>query len=245
MTADRSGTIDRSELDRLDRVADTVDHALRSFEARDGVREERNRRRAMFANAPTPVIEGEILDGGETHRIRDVNTAFEEAFGHEASEVIGADIADVVVPADRMAEHRALRTRIAAGEPILEEVVRKTADGEREFLLSGIPWGTDGDRASGWYVWHVDISDRKRRARAIEELHAATGTLVEATSPSEVAAITGDALRDVLDLPYNGVHLYDDREGDSSRSRGRTKPKRWLVPRRRSTRARESPDRRT
>ncbi|WP_284063559.1 hybrid sensor histidine kinase/response regulator [Halobaculum halobium] len=213
VTADRSGTIDRSELDRLDRVADTVDHALRSFEARDGVREERNRRRAMFANAPTPVIEGEILDGGETHRIRDVNTAFEEAFGHEASEVIGADIADVVVPADRMAEHRALRTRIAAGEPILEEVVRKTADGEREFLLSGIPWGTDGDRASGWYVWHVDISDRKRRARAIEELHAATGTLVEATSPSEVAAITGDALRDVLDLPYNGVHLYDDREG--------------------------------
>ncbi|QZP39416.1 GAF domain-containing protein [Halobaculum magnesiiphilum] len=171
-----------------------------------------DRLRALFENAPNSVIEGEIVDGGDTHRIRAVNGAFEDTFGYESSEVVGSDIADVIVPADRMAEHRTVRSRIADGEPILGEAVCETADGEREFLVSGIPWGTDGDHADGWYVWHTDITERKRRANAIEELHTATGALVEAATAEEVAQIAADALRDVLDLPFNGVHFYDESE---------------------------------
>ena len=211
-TADPAAAIARPERELLERVADNAAHALRAFETRSRLHEERDRRRALFANAPSPVIEGEILDGGDTHRIRAVNAAFEETFGYEPTEVVGADIADVVVPPERMADHRALRSRIAEGESILDEVVRDTADGEREFLLSGIPWGTDGEIADGWYVWHIDISERKRRTNAIEELHSATGALVEAATAEAVAQITADALREVLDLPYNGVHLYDERE---------------------------------
>ncbi|QZX99121.1 GAF domain-containing protein [Halobaculum rubrum] len=214
VTADRDGAIGRPERTLLERLADNLAHALRAFETREQLHEERDRRRALFANAPSPVIEGEILDGGDTHRIRAVNAAFEETFGYEQPEVAGADIADVVVPPERLADHRALRSRIAEGESILEEVVRETADGEREFLLSGIPWGTDGEIADGWYVWHIDISERKRRANAIERLHSATGALVEAATAEAVAQITADALRDVLDLPLNGVHLHDEREDE-------------------------------
>jgi len=214
VTADRAGAIGRPERALLERLADNAAHALRAFETRARLHEERDRRRALFANAPNPVIEGEILDDEETHRIRAVNAAFEETFGYEQTEVVGADIADVVVPAERIADHRTLRSRIAGGESILEEVVRETADGEREFLLSGIPWGTDGEIADGWYVWHIDISERKRRANAIEELHKATGALVEAATAEAVAQITADSLRDVLDLPFNGVHFYDEREDE-------------------------------
>ena len=214
VTADCAGAIARPERELLERLAENVAYALRAFETRERQHEERDRRRALFANAPSPVIEGEIIDGGEAHRIRAVNAAFEETFGYEQTDVVGADIADVVVPPERIADHRMLRSRIAEGESILEEVVRETADGEREFLLSGIPWGTEGEIADGWYVWHVDISERKRRASAIKELHSATGALVEAATADSVAQITVDALRDVLDLPYNGVHLYDEREDE-------------------------------
>ncbi|MXR40592.1 GAF domain-containing protein [Halobaculum sp. WSA2] len=211
VTADAGNVIDRSGRELLERVGNDTAHALDSFETEERLREEADRRRALFSNAPNSVIEGEVLDEGETHRIRSVNEAFEETFGYDPNEAVGSDIADVVVPPERVDDHRRLRSQIAEGESILAEVVRETADGEREFLLSGIPWGSDGDRADGWYVWHVDISERKRRANAIEELHDATGALVEAETADEVGEITADALRDVLDLPYNGVHLYDDR----------------------------------
>ena len=214
----------RRERELLETVGDNVAHALRSFDVQRRLHDERDRRRALFDNAPSPAIEGEICDGGDSHRIVDVNAAFEETFGREAADVIGRDIADVFVPSDRMDAHRTLRSRIAACEPIIQEVVRETPEGTREFLLNGIPRGCgDDDRgacdggndrvADGWYVWHVDISDRKRRERAIEELHATVGALVEARTPEAVADITADALRDILDLPYNGVHLYDEQSG--------------------------------
>jgi len=210
VAADDGDVIDRSRRELLERVGNDTAHALDSLETEERLREEVDRRRAVFSNAPTPVIEGEVIDGGETHRIRSVNEAFEETFGYDPDEVVGSDVADVVVPPERIDDHRRLRSQIAEGESILAEVVRETADGEREFLLSGIPWGTDGERADGWYVWHVDVSERKRRANAIEELHGATGALVEAETADVVGEITADALHDVLDLPYNGVHLYDE-----------------------------------
>ncbi|GAA0203835.1 hybrid sensor histidine kinase/response regulator [Halobaculum roseum] len=197
--------------DRHERLVDGIRKAVERTRSEERSAAD-DRLRALFDNAPNSVIEGEIVDGGDTHRIRAVNSAFEETFGYEATDVVGSDIADVIIPPDRMDEHRTVRSRIAEGEPILGEAVCETADGEREFLVSAIPWGTDEDGADGWYVWHTDITDRKRRANAIEELHSATGALVEASTAESVAQIAADALRDVLDLPFNGVHLYDESE---------------------------------
>jgi len=58
-----------------------------------------------------------------------------------------------------------------------------------------------------------DITQRKEREQAIEELHRTTEALMEVTTPEEVAEITVDAVRNVLGMPATGVHLYDESDG--------------------------------
>ncbi|SHG93974.1 GAF domain-containing protein [Halobaculum gomorrense] len=239
------GTLDRCDRELLETVGDSVAHSLRSFDTRRRLNAERDRRRALFANAPMPVVEAEMSDDG-SHRVIDANAAFERRFGREADEVVGRDIADVIDFPDWTDANRDGERRLASGGLVVEEVVRETVDGPWEFLLTAIPRGgnvaeiagddrdidagadpgdpdddtddpdaTPGDDgvADGWYVWYLDIAEQKRRERAIEGLHATVGALVEARTPESVAEITADALHDILDLPYNGVHLYDEQTG--------------------------------
>lgn len=58
----------------------------------------------------------------------------------------------------------------------------------------------------------TDITDRKRREQAIQELHHTTHAIWEAESPKTVAEIVVTAVCDILDMPANAVYLYDDDE---------------------------------
>jgi PAS domain S-box-containing protein len=55
-----------------------------------------------------------------------------------------------------------------------------------------------------------DRSDRKARKQAIEALHSTARSFIQAGSVEEVAEIAVDAVRDILDIPENGIHRYDD-----------------------------------
>ncbi|MFB6189103.1 MAG: GAF domain-containing protein [Halapricum sp.] len=209
--ADHSGAFDRDERDLLSELGDDISHALHSFDVRDRLRQERDRRRALFENAPGPVIAGEIHDGGAEHRIVDVNEAFEDVFEYEAAAVVGRDIADVIVPEDGMAQHEEFRKLAAAGEPTTAEIERVTADGPHRFVLHLIPYGAGQGHADGWYAWYTDITGH--REGAIEELHRTADALMEATTTEAVANITADAVHDILDMSANGVHLYHEDDG--------------------------------
>ncbi|MFB6303946.1 MAG: GAF domain-containing protein [Haloferacaceae archaeon] len=57
-----------------------------------------------------------------------------------------------------------------------------------------------------------DVTDRKRRERAIEGLHRATRDLLRADTREAVAEITADAARAILDYPASVVRLIEDGE---------------------------------
>ncbi|UIP01381.1 GAF domain-containing protein (plasmid) [Halobaculum sp. CBA1158] len=210
--ADRPNAFDPEERELLAELGDNVAHAIHSFDVRDRLHDERDRRQALFENAPSPVVEGDIRRGGDDHRIADVNRAFEETFGMAAEELVGSDIDDVIVPEDDEV-HPEFRERVAEGEAIIREVERSTADGRRLFIASVIPRGVRDGRADGWYAWYIDITERRERERAIESLHDVTAALLEATTAESVAEIVVDAVRRILDLPYTGVHLHDPEAG--------------------------------
>lgn len=56
----------------------------------------------------------------------------------------------------------------------------------------------------------TDITARKQREQAIQELHSTADELWGVETPTDVAGIAVQAARDILDLDANAVHLYDD-----------------------------------
>ena len=190
--ADRAGAFDADERELLAELGDDIAHVLHSFDVQDRLRGERDRRRALFENAPGPVVTGEIRDGGAQYLVVDVNDAFEDVFGHAAESVVGTDIVDVVVPGDDTERHERFRERTVAGETTVAEVERVTAAGLRDFLLHIIPYGVEEGTADGFYAWYTDITEREERERAVAQLHATSRALMEAEDSDAVAEIVVD-----------------------------------------------------
>jgi PAS domain S-box-containing protein len=57
-----------------------------------------------------------------------------------------------------------------------------------------------------------DITEHKQREQAIKALHSTAQAFMEAQTAEEIAEIAVGAARDILDLPKNGVYLYDETE---------------------------------
>ena len=129
---------------------------------------ERDRFQGLFAAIPEPVVEVDVADDGAS--LRDVNAAFEDTFGYEASEVVGGDLNEVIVPDDEClrTEAEAIDEWAAAGEQLTWEVRRETTDGVRDFLFRSAPIEHDGEVAEQFGLY-VDITERKRYERTLEQ----------------------------------------------------------------------------
>ncbi|MFB6253149.1 MAG: PAS domain S-box protein, partial [Halobacteriaceae archaeon] len=165
--AERSYAFDDDEQDLLAELGDDIAHAIHGVQTQKQLREERDRRQALFENAPGPVIVGTVLEEEAHHRIVEVNEAFEDVFGYQAEEVIDRPVTEVIVPEEGIATYEEFREQALAGETVTAEVERITADGPREFLLHIIPYGTEDDRVHGTYAWFTDITERKEREQKL------------------------------------------------------------------------------
>jgi len=58
----------------------------------------------------------------------------------------------------------------------------------------------------------LDTTDHRRHRRAIEELHSTARALIHAETAESVAEIAVRAVRDILDMPANGFHRYDEAD---------------------------------
>ncbi|MGZ0748591.1 response regulator [Haloparvum sp. AD34] len=97
---------------------------------------------------------------------------------------------------------------IEQGQPWRGEVTGRRMDGETfPKLLSLTPLDTGG------HVCIVrDISAQESRKQAISSLHQTARRLMEAETAEAIGEITTVATRDILGLPANGMHLYDEQE---------------------------------
>ncbi|WEL20824.1 PAS domain S-box protein [Halorhabdus sp. BNX81] len=187
--ADEPQPFDGDERDLLSELGADIGHALHSFAIDEKRREERDRREALFANAPTPVAASRPR--GEDHKqyITDVNESFETVFGFERDAIVGEEVTDVLVPPEYHDEHVRFRKRTADGEAITATVERLTRDGIREFIMHIIPHGLDDGSPVGNYVWYTDVTDwgeRERQLRAFREVVEHAGHAVYWTDPDGV-----------------------------------------------------------
>jgi PAS domain S-box-containing protein len=167
-----------------------------------------NRFRALFEHLPDPGVIVELV--GDDAVTRAVNGAFEDVFGYPAEEAVGASLNDLIVPEAFDSESADIDRRAREGEQLVREVRRRTADGEvRDFLFRNVLIeDVDSEpRAHGIYM---DITERKRRERRLNALHEASRELMAADTQREMARIASRATCEILGLPLNGVHLYDE-----------------------------------
>lgn len=163
--SDRPGTFDAAQRDLLTELAGDVAYAINAVQMRTTLREERDRRAALFENAPNPIAEFTFDDRSPT--IESINAAFTETFGFEVDEVTDRSVGELLVPRDGRAEYEDIVDRAANGDVVETTVERQTVDGVRTFLLTVNPIALDG--SSGGYAWFIDITDRRELEAELQE----------------------------------------------------------------------------
>ncbi len=160
--------IDSAILSRPDTELHGVVGVVRDISDRRRVRaeleQERDRLSALFENIPDAVVRTSF-EGGEP-LVRDVNRAFEDAFGYDAEEIAGEPLNDFVVPPDERRNAADLDERVVTDGRVKTEIRRQTEDGIRHFLFRGVPIdrSDESDEYEGYGIY-TDITDRKTRER--------------------------------------------------------------------------------
>ncbi|WP_158059157.1 GAF domain-containing protein [Halorussus halophilus] len=207
------GAFDESDRELAELLVAHVAEALERIHSEAALQAERDRFAGLFENIRDSIIDYEMRDGELI--FRSVNEAFEEVFGYDAEEVVGESMVEHLVPEDQKEKAREHVERMKRGDHVNAEVRRKTADGERVFLLrtAELP----GEH-SGGYVMYTDITERKQLERdvehqkqKIEDLHHVAVKLESCDTLEAIYRQTVDAAEEILKFDICGL---DEAEGD-------------------------------
>jgi diguanylate cyclase (GGDEF)-like protein/PAS domain S-box-containing protein len=112
---------------------------------------------ALFESAPEAIA---ILDEND-HIIR-INGQFAALFGYNEDDAVGRNINDLIVPAGLVDEAQKLTARVAAGEHLTAEALRRHKDGHTIWVsIAATPFGVV-DQPGRVYAMYHDISALKR-----------------------------------------------------------------------------------
>lgn len=138
----------------------------------------------------------------------EVNETYAELLGTTPGALTGQHWTNTVPDEEAEFIQAEAMPEIEQGRSWTGEVTGRRMDGETfPKLLSLAPLDTAG------HVCIVrDISEERSRKQAISNLHQTARRLMEAETVEEIGEITTTAARDILRLPANGMHLYDEQK---------------------------------
>jgi len=155
-------------------------------------------------------------------RIGHVNASAEEIFESSRSEMVGRTFDELEwrivdwngdpIPED----DRPLERAVGTGEIVTDyEHGIERPSGERRWLsVNAAPLGSADGEIEYVVAAAADATERRERERALAALHDTTRQFVHADSEVAVCELAVEAAREILDLPINGVWLYDEDENE-------------------------------
>jgi two-component system NtrC family sensor kinase len=198
IASQRVHTFSPLELERVEAMADLLSVALANAELFETMRQAEWRFRTLFRAAPDAVLT--VLQ--TTGRVREANDAVREVFGLEPHQVVGRQLLDVLLPADRPILEEAL-TKAFAGQPARVEVHIVTPEGHSRVVALAASRLPEADPPSALLVGRDMTHERELRVRLMEsDRLAAVGELVagvahEVNNPlSSISAFAQLLLRD-------------------------------------------------
>jgi len=148
---------------------------------------------------------------GEWRELLFINSAYESVWGRPTAELESDPLSflERIHPDDRATVRQAMAT-VSEGE-IQEIEFRISADddGWRLVRAEGKPI-FDGDEVERIVGFGRDVTERRRREQAIRSLHETAQEIWGSESPADVAETVVDAARDIMEMPINSVHLFDE-----------------------------------
>jgi PAS domain S-box-containing protein len=147
-----------------------------------------------------------------------VSPAVERLLGYEPEDLIGENGFGYQPPETREAVQEAIESVLSdPAEPRTVQTKFRRADGSWCWVESTLKNYVDDDAIDGILVSSRDVTERqdrkrrlRKRERQVTRLHEATRELLASESTEEVAATASRTAVDVLDLPLNGIHFYDE-----------------------------------
>jgi len=165
---------------------------------------ERRRREQEYEQIFDSVNDAITVFDPETGEITDVNDTYHEMVGYDDLERIRElGIEGLSATAEGYTGERGwelIREVSETGEPETVEWRAETKDGDRLWLEATLAPATIGGQERVLSIQR-DVTDRKRRERAIRALQEATERLQTAETPADVARTAVEAASDVLDQP--------------------------------------------
>lgn len=139
------------------------------------LRLERSRYEMLFENAPEAIAlvrhNGEIID---------INNHFTELFGYNKQELMGRNIDDLLPPDNKKHQGQEITRRVAEGEIVVEETIRKRKDGRGiDVSLLAVGFDAGPDQESVIYAIYRDISKRKKTEIDLQEANIFKELLID------------------------------------------------------------------
>ena len=128
----------------------------------------------LIENAPEAIV---ILDTSDV--VLRINNEFTRLFGYTPAEVLGRELNELIVPQELSEECADLNLRVALGERVETETIRRRKDGTPvEVSVLGTPIRISGGQV-GVYGIYRDISKRRSAEEALRQNEEKYGTILE------------------------------------------------------------------
>jgi PAS domain S-box-containing protein len=155
-------------------------------------------------------IEDGIFTLDESFNIGTVNSAVKSMTGYSESELVGSN-ATLLTDEETIGEAIELTQRLQSGDSEVGTLTTEleTADGRTLPVETRFSPFRHCDGSLGQVGVVRDISDRRRFAETLADLHDSTRRLLRAGTREQVANIIGETAIEILDLPSSTIYLFD------------------------------------
>ncbi len=188
------------------KIEDKLDEAMKDLqEKKERLENSEKRYRTIFNSAPIGIMiedkEGNILDA---------NATMEEFTGINKEELEGSNVLDKFVSPENQEDARENIDRLLQGEDLQFEITGSSPRGKtvhRQLTETRINL-PQGDM--GILSMHLDITERRKKEKIIEELHEVALNLKDLTRETEVLNETIEAAENILDLDFCSISLAEN-----------------------------------